>query len=652
VTPADGDGPPRGTSIGRYLVLEPLGRGGMGMVVVAYDPELDRRIALKLLPGEGDSLRIVREARALAKLSHPNVVPVYDVGDHDGGVYMAMELVAGRTLDAWLREPRGWREILRVMVAAGRGLEAAHAASIVHRDFKPSNVIVGDDGRVRVLDFGLARAVVEPRDGNALVALRADVTHGAILGTPAYMAPEQHDGGAIDAAADQFAFCVTLHEALWKRRPFAGASDAEVRQAIAERRIERATGVRVPAALRRIVERGLAEQPSDRFASMTELLAQLERVLKRRARTMQLVAIAIALAMGASTAWTLRPRAEPAPTDAVVVLAGKARDAAAEVLFVYPPPDDPSRPTAFRRVLELEALGSEDAMAEAQRLRTEFGSTLRRVGDEYWEREGGLAFAIDYYAQALVFDPEDDHARARTSMTPGELAALRDKATSLEFSEAELDAAAVLVALAEPDEEARTQKVARVRARKGAKRALSTEVRLDALASAHVEAMPESTNAPASPRDAVATPSNASPDAVSPRVREVLPAHVDADKRDPATARQLVAQAKAALAQRRHAEAETLLHRALDADPRSASAVALLADVQFDRGRYDAAVRWAKKAVALAPRDAAHHMRLGDALLKVLRYPEARRAYTEAERLGHPSARTRLQRVDAKIGAR
>ena len=639
MTPVDGDGPPRGTSIGRYLVLGPLGRGGMGMVVVAYDPELDRRIALKLLPGEGDSLRIVREARALAKLSHPHVVPVYDVGDHDGGVYMAMELVAGCTLDAWLRGPRGWREILRVMLAAGRGLEAAHAAAIVHRDFKPSNVMVGDDGRVRVLDFGLARAVAEPRDRNALVALRADVTHGAILGTPAYMAPEQHDGAAIDAAADQFAFCVTLHEALWKRRPFAGESDAEVRQAIADRAIQRPAGVRVPAALRRIVERGLAERPSDRFTSMTELLGELERVLRRRARTMQLAAIAIALVIGASTAWALRPRAEPPPTDEIVVLAGKARDAAAEVLFVYPPPDDPSRPTAFRRVLELEALGNDDAIAEAQRLRAEFAATLLRVGDEYWEREGGVAFAIDYYAQALVFDPTDDHARERTSMTPGELAALRDKATALDFSEAELDAAAVLAALAEPDAEQRTQKVARVRARRSGKRALSTEVRLDALAGAPTAvdadavATPRASDAPAPPTEVTTA-----------RPREATPAREEG-KRDPSAARDLVAKAKTALAQRRHAEAETLLHRALDADPRSASAVALLADVQFDRGRYDAAVRWARKAVALAPRDAGNHMRLGDALFKVLRYPEARKAYADAERLGHPSARSRLQRV-------
>ncbi len=228
-----------GPAIGRFLVGGVLGQGGMGVVMRARDPELGRDVAIKLLqPGQRGlaGLRLGREAQAMAKLSHPNVVNVYDVGEHDGAMYIAMELVEGSTLRAWRQAAtRTWREVLAMYVAAGRGLAAAHAAGLVHRDFKPDNVLVGADGRPRVTDFGLVAAdgrAVESGDTRG-AALDANLTvQGSVLGTPAYMAPEQWRGETVDPRTDQFAFCVALWEALHGERPFEGETTAVVRQAI------------------------------------------------------------------------------------------------------------------------------------------------------------------------------------------------------------------------------------------------------------------------------------------------------------------------------------------------------------------------------------------------------------------------------------
>jgi hypothetical protein len=260
-----------GDCLGRYTVLERIGQGGIGEVFAAHDPELNRIVAAKMLrPGlAGQSpearARFQREAQAMARLSHPNVVAVYDVGSVGDRVYVAMERVEGPTLEAWLAErPRGWREVLEVFVQAGLGLEAAHAAGLVHRDFKPSNVIVGD--RVRVADFGLARvaAEAEPTEVPAATVLDGVVTQtGATLGTPAYMAPEQRAGGPPSPRSDQYSFAVALHEALYGARPGEPAKKGWNRP---------------PARLRRVVQRGLSVKPADRYPTMSELLRALSRV--------------------------------------------------------------------------------------------------------------------------------------------------------------------------------------------------------------------------------------------------------------------------------------------------------------------------------------------------------------------------------------
>nr|WP_276598845.1 serine/threonine-protein kinase [Nannocystis sp. SCPEA4] len=282
--------------IGRYVVLGRQGSGAMGVVYRAYDEALDRKVALKLLraPGADHSqarARLLREAKALAQLSHPNVVQVYDVGEWGGLDFIALEFVQGQTLRAWLSEQdRSWREILQVFAQAGRGLAAAHAAGLVHRDFKPENVLIDGQGRVFVADFGLARsadsALPEPalppasRSSPSLPRLTA---MGSLVGTPKYMAPEQFMRVPADARSDQFSFCVALYEALFGRRPFAGETVEELRQSVLLGKLLPPPVLSmVPQWLQDLTMRGLTRDPTHRFPSMHALLAELDRVRGRR----------------------------------------------------------------------------------------------------------------------------------------------------------------------------------------------------------------------------------------------------------------------------------------------------------------------------------------------------------------------------------
>ncbi len=330
-----------GELVSRYVIVSRLGAGAMGVVYAAYDPELDRKVALKLVRpnaaiGGGASegpARLLREAQALAKLNHPAVVSIHDVGTFGEQVWISMEFVEGETLTDWVAAaPRSWREIVEVMRAAGRGLAAAHEAGLLHRDFKPDNVMLGVDGRVRVMDFGLARARDPSRaptmtnagasssaasassSGRAMTAsvharlrstsesagLSVELTQaGALLGTPAYMAPEQFTGADITAAVDQFAFCVTLWELLYGERPFAGESVIELSVAVADG-IRRAPPrhKQVPAWLQRVCERGLAVQPSRRYPSIVALLEALDAGQRGASRRRALVAAATVAAIG------------------------------------------------------------------------------------------------------------------------------------------------------------------------------------------------------------------------------------------------------------------------------------------------------------------------------------------------------------------
>ena len=281
--------------LGRYAVLGTIGRGGMGVVYRAYDPDLDRAVALKLLtPGSKKSeasARMVREAQAMAKLSHPNVVPVHDVGVQEGRVFIAMEFVRGMTLGKWA-EGRPWQEVVAAYVQAGRGLAAAHAVGLIHRDFKPDNCLVREerDGlpHVLVLDFGLAKVAEEGEteplpaaDAQELVEVGGEsqglTRTGALLGTPAFMSPEQHSGARVDAKSDQFSFCVALYEGLYGERPFGGVGLVSIAFNVLQgRRRPLPRNVDVPRWVQEVIDRGLALDPNDRFESMDRLLARLE----------------------------------------------------------------------------------------------------------------------------------------------------------------------------------------------------------------------------------------------------------------------------------------------------------------------------------------------------------------------------------------
>lgn len=303
----------RGSTLGRYMLLDEVGAGAVGVVFGAYDPQLDRKVALKLLaprrarrPPSRD--RLQREAQALAKLGHPNVVAVYDVGIHEEQVYVAMEFIEGETLGEWIESApsltttsrtrllsagaapggiRPWREVLRVFVQAGRGLAAAHQAGLIHRDFKPENVMLSADGRARVMDFGLARIDRDSESDSAERSLEVGplTQSGAVMGTPAYMSPEQFAGGEVDARSDQFSFCVALYEALYGERPFDGETVGALVDALTAGSVrEPIRDASVPAWVRAVVLRGLAHEPSERFESMQSLLDALaaDPVARRR----------------------------------------------------------------------------------------------------------------------------------------------------------------------------------------------------------------------------------------------------------------------------------------------------------------------------------------------------------------------------------
>jgi outer membrane protein assembly factor BamB len=342
--------------LSRYLLLRPLGSGGAGVVYDGFDPELARRVAIKVLrAGQADPeslararARFVREAQSIARLSHPNVIAVHDVGTYsaetlapgalgggveEAGVFIVMELVDGHDLSTWLeRDRRGWREIMDVLLAAGEGLAAAHAAGIVHRDFKPGNVLVGEDGRVKVVDFGLALSYhgdagtgsFDPQTltptSSALLsqsgtsdaephALDRLTRTGALLGTPAYMAPEQHRGEPADQKADQFAFCASLYRALHGRHAFAGRDVDTLLYNKLAGKVRPVEEGRAPAWVQRVIQRGLAADPTGRFASMEALLRALRAdPAQRRRRIVRAAAIpASVLALGYAGFLATRP---------------------------------------------------------------------------------------------------------------------------------------------------------------------------------------------------------------------------------------------------------------------------------------------------------------------------------------------------------
>jgi tetratricopeptide (TPR) repeat protein len=472
------------------------------------------------------------------------------------------------------------------------------------------------------------------------------------------MAPEQFAGGEVDPRADQFAFCVTLYRGVYGRRPFEGADFGALRAAVIAGDVVPPPGKAAPAWLRRAILRGLRPDPADRHPSMRALLEACTR--DRRQRRVQWVGIAVSAVLGAGVATiVLRPQPTDSDRATVETVVAEAKAAAARAAFIYPPPDDPEHATAYERVLELEAMtgpAAELADAAAAELRAEFAQTLVGLGDHYWDREGGAAFASDYYGAAVMFEPEAGRARERMMLTPGQLATLEAKARTSDFSAQELAAAELLAALAEEDEDARRTKVARLSpppatvqhqlaALVGEPEAVAAE---PAPPPKHPPSLPEPALAARdeSPRRGATSPDNR-------RASESAPSSegtVAAAKRDPTAADGEVRLGRAALAQGRAQQASEHFHRALHHDPRSAAAVSGLSEFHFERGEFTQAVRHAERAVRLAPKNAAYRLSLGDAYLKVMRYADAAKAYESAKSLGHAHAQSRLDRLHEKLG--
>lgn len=296
--------------IGRYAIAGLLGSGAMAVVYLARDAALARDVALKVIKNRADeraAARLVREGQALARIDHPNVIRVHEVAREGELLYVAMERVVGLTLDDWLATPRDHAAILDAFVQAARGLAAAHAAGIVHRDFKPANVMVGADGRVRVLDFGLARALES--DDSAPASRESEHTEGAVLGTPAFMAPEQWRGQRADERADQFSFCVALAGALGGQHPFPHRSRGELRDAVLDGKL--VLPAAIPRHIARTLARGLALDPSARFPSMESLL---HRLVPARRRRPAIIAAATFALVAASTTLAVRSPADRSVT--------------------------------------------------------------------------------------------------------------------------------------------------------------------------------------------------------------------------------------------------------------------------------------------------------------------------------------------------
>jgi eukaryotic-like serine/threonine-protein kinase len=423
-----------GAVLSRYVILGAVGAGGMGVVYAAYDPELDRRVAVKVLWSHGEDeereRRVLREAQAMARLTHPNVVAVHDVGMVDGRVFIVMEFVQGATLRRWLEAPqRPAGEVLDVFRRAGAGLAAAHAEGLVHRDFKPDNVLIGEDGRVLVTDFGLARVAgdtegvgVEPISGAEPSGDRITST-GVVAGTPAYMAPEQLDGAEVDPRSDVFSFCASLHEALYGERPFPGVTAKEIREAIS-RGLDRepAGSARVPAWVRRIVAQGLSVDPGERPRSMAELVEALGRDPAARGRVRRR-----RVAVGAAAVLVL-----------AVAAAGWVRSGAFRDPCAHP---------------ERQLAGAWDARVEA-RVRAAFAGTGRPYAGD---TAGRVVALLDRYGAGWAAMRGEVCEASRGERGPRDVAGLRD--ACLERRRTELGALTAVLAGA-PDTEVLDRAVA------------------------------------------------------------------------------------------------------------------------------------------------------------------------------------------------
>lgn len=671
----------------RYRIEEWIAEGGMGAVYRARHEDIGRVVALKILHG-GDQhaafVRLRQEARVTAKIQASNIVEVYDLlWLPDGRVAMAMELIEGQTLQGVLEAngvlPPG--RTLGILRQVARGLAAAHAAGLVHLDIKPANIMLctreGRPDFVKLLDFGIASALGE-------------VGGGDVLGTAAYMAPERLGDDALDGRTDLYSVGCVAYQMLTGTVPFAGEIDEVLgHHEHTPAPSPRAAGHDVPEAFAALVVRCMAKDPSDRPCDATELEAALceaqidaglltawddltlpnidpdrrasllermpqpERMLQRSSRRGRW----FALALGASVALgVVVGSLGGEPTEAtsrleqhIDGLTTRAYAAAAKTFYFYPPLDEPRADTAYTVLLELDALGADepDATERVGTLRDELAEALISLGDRYWDEPGGRSFAIDYYAQALMFDPAHTRAGERAMLSVGQANELRRKAAQRAFSRADLVSVAPLIVLALEDEELRDSELQRlIRESESSPRVLEDLQRLQRQHGGARSILAKG----AEPGGAPEVELQPAP-AVTPELDDAN----EGPRRTPAKleeARGLLARARSAVRGGRAREAEALFDRALAADPNNLGALMGLGDLHFDAGRYTESARHRRAAARISPRNTELRIGLGDALVKSFRYDDAMTHYHRAAELGEPAARDRIARLRKKMEGR
>jgi len=675
-----------------YVIERWLGEGGMGAVLCAVHADIERQVAVKILHAHlCYDAKVVRnfrnEARASARIDTPHIVDILDLRAlEDGRMLIAMEFLNGPTLSASIADsemalPRFFAIARQICKAIG----AAHGVGIVHCDIKPENVmLVRRDGRpdfVKVVDFGIAQFLADDPS-----------PHGA--GTPNYMAPEALVGTPAPGI-DIYAIGCVMFEMLCGAPPFVATSPVAVItlhcDAPAPAPSSCTSRDDIAPELDAIILRCLSKDPGDRYASASELeadllelqlaagittqwddlplpevdrerataMAQRLEALRHGRRGRRAFGIAGALLgvglLTAAATWAWPEQVDQ--VEAVQARVNAARAAAAGFWWVYPDPDRPDTPTAYQEVLQLETLGSDDALSSGEQLRHEFSTTLVRLGDRYWDDEAARRFSFEYYAAAIVFEPSE-HALERAQVSVVALDRLRTKAASGNFSASELVAVEPLAALAEPDDDARIQKLRALVARSPVTRTASVVDEI--LRSGAPRTGPASLGSgTAAPSPEVHDATEAAPEAAQhdastpPRPRpRVQPKGVDdgePPRRDRRLSDSLFREADRAHRRSANDEAVRLLNAALDADNRNVKALDLLGDILFDRARYSDALKVRKRAASLSPRSATRWLRAGDAYFKVMRYSDAKASYIKAKQLGNPKAAARIKHIESKM---
>lgn len=668
-----------------YRIEEWIAEGGMGVVYRARHVDIDRVVALKVILGSEDDAGAIEqlrdEARVTARIAAPNIVEVYDfLRIPDGRVAMAMEMLEGQTLREALRAssmlPPG--RAIGILRQICRGLAAAHEAGLVHLDIKPENIMLcprqGRTDFVKVLDFGIASALGE-------------VGREDVVGTAAYLAPERLGDEALDGRTDFYSLGCVAYEMLVGKPPFGGDLSAVMQHHLDTPAPSPVTSNQeIPAQLDALVVQCMAKAPSERPRDAADLEAALcEAQIAAGLRTawddLPLPAVAperreylkthmpqpegvgprsprrawwaaaalgVVVAGGVMVAWRDDGSSMAAQQQSrIEELTTRAYAAAAKTFYLYPPADDPKADTAYTVLLDLDALEPEVVAASerAATLRHEFADALVRLGDRYWDELGGRAFAMDYYAQALMFDPTRERASERAMLSVGQINDLRRKAGERSFTAATLLSVEPLVALAMEDDQQRDQALEQLaaeperspRVRDDLTRLVERPGRTRTRRSSGAAGEPRSSS---SPSDGGETGESAGAPAVEP-------AQSNAE-----VARQLVAQAKSQARAGRTRQAQTLFNRALKADPQSLEALVGLGDLHFEAGHYTEAARHRRAAIRRAPNNAKLRIGLGDALLKTFRYADAMVQYQRAAKLGHPSAASRITRLNERMGHR